>query len=92
MSALKGKTIPVSSLADAEQPDFKEFSVDVASMLQSLKNWTDGLVAAIVKEDDLLKLYTPGYKEKKARCALLMFVLEFSRHKTADTFFQQPGL
>lgn len=40
--ALKGKTTAVSSLADAEQPDIKKFSVDVASMLQSLKNWTSG--------------------------------------------------
>ena len=47
---LKGKTIPFSRIDDAEQPDFKEFSVDVASMLQSLKNWTDDLIATIVKD------------------------------------------
>ena len=47
--ALKGKTITISNLPDAEQPEFKVFSVDVASMLQSMKKWTDGLVDMIVQ-------------------------------------------
>jgi len=42
--AAKGKTIVISNLPDTEQPEFKEFSVDVASMLQSMTKWTDGLV------------------------------------------------
>lgn len=36
--ALKGKTIPISNLPDDEQPEFKEFSEDVAGVLQSLKS------------------------------------------------------
>ena len=47
--ASKGKTIAISNLPDAEEPEFKEFSVDVASMLQSMKKWTDGLVDTIVQ-------------------------------------------
>ena len=47
--ALKGKTITISNLPDAEQPEFKVFSVAVASMLQSMKKWTDGLVDTIVQ-------------------------------------------
>lgn len=52
--ALQGKTIPISNLPDAEQPEFKEFSEDVAGMLQSLKSWTDGLVGTIVKDAEAL--------------------------------------
>jgi len=40
--AVKGKTIAISNLPDTEQSEFKEFSVDVASMLQSMTKWTDG--------------------------------------------------
>lgn len=52
--ALQGKTIPISNLSDAEQPEFKEFSEDVAGMLQSLKGWTDGSVGTIVKDAEAL--------------------------------------
>ena len=52
--ALKGKTIPIPSLPDDEQPEFKEFSEDVASILQSLKSWTDGLVETIAKDAEAL--------------------------------------
>ena len=52
--ALKGKTIPISNLPDAEQPEYQEFSEDVTGMLQSLNSWTDGLVKTIVKEAEAL--------------------------------------
>ena len=52
--ALKGKTIPISNLPDAEQPECQEFSEDVTGMLQSLNSWTDDLVKTIVKEAEAL--------------------------------------
>ena len=52
--ALKGKTIPISNLPDAEQPECQEFSEDVTGMLQSLNSWTDDLVKTTVKEAEAL--------------------------------------
>ena len=37
------------NLPDTEQPKFNEFSVNVASMLKSTENWTNGLVDTIVQ-------------------------------------------
>ena len=52
--ALKGETIAASHAPTAQVPEFEEFTVDVRKILQSLKSWTDGLVATIVKDAETL--------------------------------------
>ena len=52
--AMKGKTIAASHAPTAQVSEFKEFSVDVRKILQSVENWTDGLVATIVKDAETL--------------------------------------
>ena len=47
--ASKRKTTAVSNLPENEQPEFKDFSAYVASMLQSMTKWTDGLVDTLVQ-------------------------------------------
>lgn len=42
------------NLPDTEQPKFNEFSVNVASMLKSMENWTNGLVDTIVQAAEAL--------------------------------------
>ena len=53
-NAFKGKSIAIADLPDSEQPELKEFSVDVANMLKSQKKWTDGLVDTIVTAAEAL--------------------------------------
>ena len=52
--ALKGKPIRATRVPNVEDVEYKVFSVDVGMMLRSLKSWTDGLVATIVKEAEAL--------------------------------------
>lgn len=52
--ALNGKTIVIANLPHTEQPKFNEFSVNVASMLKSMENWTNGLVDTIVQAAEAL--------------------------------------
>lgn len=47
--ALNGKNIVIANLPNTEQPEFNEFSVDVASILKSMEKWTNGLVDTIVQ-------------------------------------------
>ena len=47
--ALNGKNIVIANLPNTEQPEFNEFSVDVASILKSMENWTNGLVDTIIQ-------------------------------------------
>ena len=51
---IKGKTIRGTLVPNVEYDEYKEFSCDVKVILQSLKSWTDGLVATIVKEAEVL--------------------------------------
>ena len=39
----------IANLPNTEQPEFNEFSVDVASILKSMEKWTNGLVDTIVQ-------------------------------------------
>ena len=52
--ALNGKTIAIANLPHTEQPEFNEFSVNVASMLKPMENWTNGLVDTIVQAAEAL--------------------------------------
>lgn len=52
--ALNGKTIVIANLPDTEPTEFNEFSVDVASILKSMENWTNGLVDTIVQAAEAL--------------------------------------
>ena len=52
--AMAGKTIAIATLPDTQQPEFNEFSVDITSILKSMKNWTNGLVDTIVQRAEAL--------------------------------------
>lgn len=52
--AMKGKIIKIAEVPDMEPSEFKEFSLDVTTFLQSLKSWTTGLVSTIVTEAEIL--------------------------------------
>ena len=52
--AMAGKTIAIATLPDTHQPEFNEFSVEITSILKSMKNWTDGLVDTIVQGAEAL--------------------------------------
>ena len=52
--AMKGKTIGINQAPTGEASEYKEFSLDVATMLNSLNSWTEGLVDTIVKDAEAL--------------------------------------
>ena len=44
----------IDNLPNTEQPEFNEFSINVTSMLKSMKNWNNGFVDTIAQAVEAL--------------------------------------